>query len=979
MNENASRLYAYCLLLYEESENHDGLVYLPKCLSIISRHPFFNTFKQFLAFLYTTYISNSLDETESIERILDNFIFEVPMSNSPNTQVIFKIGSELHKLSTNPFLIDFPLDPLFHALSPEKILKILGWICTERIVIFVSNNPYLLSVIVQSFLWLLQPIKWCTPCIAIIPPGMELLLQSPTPILVGFYGSDVKLQFPKNDEIVAVYLDDDEIEMNPQKDPYPIPTRISEPIRRFLNELIYKFGASYKHPSLSQLGNSFSYSNTKVPIPGYDQKEYTTITPIPPPKNTLDPIKVKGSIMIMLREIIGDYYKFLSNGCDPMNLSNNKFCVEKYINSKDPKERPFFVKFTKTQMCAQYGKWLFDQYSPEKYLRDIIEKMQPGKIPLIQMENIITQSVTAPDPDYCMGKKSMLIKHVLNKNETFPAKLNNSLFLNNQSIPWEIVKFTYEEEFYTSIPHKINPLASIIDFQEILKLNFAKSFVEYVKKNDLKANRFWEIAKIHKSSQPNSGSRSLSSRSNNKPRSVNANTTPGIIDTSDICPFCKESHSLWEIRQKMFNNKELSISCKKCNKPFIPHFAIHPSHYNDKFKINRQQEYLNPCILLAVIEECQKTAGQILDNSYFFQYCPVIFWNLLIFFSDTKWELNCRNDGETHAYNIHEFMIKEDDELLHDSESLSEPKENRVTIPHKIANHVRWPTNINVSTFLIEHTDKAPKGNSIYSKFEKGAEKHTSRDFHQHSISNTSKLAAVIHTKDPPNIYISHKTLKLIAKEMTKNSEILSQKRSLDSMGIEKMYSTISSVVPSSRQEQIMPVYTIINNNLSGFTTQRKPKEELKITIPAEESKEGKANLQVTQKLKKKGKGTWLIRGLIKRLNVGNEFKKQGQNTKRSYAAATPCTEDFYDKCIKRQLCQNNEMVQETGRLQEKFNENIEEEKKIDEGIKKEKIATNLLCKAMEILLKNVSFANSKELVEVQNYAICNKLLEKDK
>eukprot|EP01022_Parablepharisma_sp_SALTPOND_P015326 TRINITY_DN2155_c0_g1_i1.p1 TRINITY_DN2155_c0_g1~~TRINITY_DN2155_c0_g1_i1.p1 ORF type:complete len:1113 (+),score=90.17 TRINITY_DN2155_c0_g1_i1:150-3341(+) len=955
-NEKASRLYANCLLLYEQVEDKDrGPIYLPKCLCILSRHPFFGTFKQFLAFLYTTYISNSLDETESIERILDNFIFEVPMSSSPTTQVIFKIGSELRRLSTNPFLVDFPLEPFFHVLTPDNILKIIGWICTDRIIIFVSQNPYLLGLVIQTFLWLLQPIKWCHPCIAILPSGFSYLLQSPHPLMVGVCDADMEIRFNKEDDAVAIYLDDNQIVSTLDKEPFPLPAKITDPIKRSIKELVSKMGPSPKHASLAGLGKAFEYKVVD-PLAAHGKPELTPVVPVPA---VLDPLKVKACFMPLIKDLVGDYEKYMPESNDTLEepkeqgkLSSREFDYEAYCNSKEVKERPFFSKFARTQLFEQYGEHLNDPTSSDQYLIEALKKVQSSKSLQPSIESITQQSITAPDPDYCIGKKSMLIKHVLNKCETFPAKLNNSLFLNNQSIAWEAVRSTYEEDG----EEKLNPFSSMPMIEGLMKLSFAKSFMEYFKKCETKAKKFWRITKVHKSSQPNSGSRSLSSRNNNRPRSVNTNACPGIIDTSSSCPHCTEGHSLWDIREKMHNNKELSIPCKKCGKAFIPHFSIHPSHYNSKFRKDLQQEYVNPYILLAALEEDQKHSGASLENSYFYQRCPVIFWNLLIYFSDIRLELGHHSDSEMHAYNIHEYMSK-DEEELHDSGSFSEAREFASGARPKAEAKARRHTHFNVTKFLNVHTnDQEKHRRSKFANFDKQSKYSYSRASEHSSLSNHSKGTRTEYGTKIVNIDISRKALKRMAIEMY-SSSVVSPHGSLRSERGSTPYSSV--LVPKAEAEPAQDaVFEKVEKGIDAFSTARKDKDEPKI------DQNLKVNLtsysSVKPEDKTKGKASRLIRNL--------EARWDGESTIKRSVMPMPNNCEMYDKCIKRQL------------EQKILTEPEEEKDEVDASAeKKAKVAQQFLCRAMELLLKKVSFAVDKGLVEVQNYAICNQLLDTEK
>jgi len=765
-------LYANCLLIYENAGHREQDIYLPKCLCIISKYPFFETFKQVLSFLYSTYISNGLDESESIERILDNFMFEVPMTSSPTAQVLFKVGSEVQKLAINPFLLDYPLDPLFLLLTPDNIIKILGWVCTERTIIFVSENAYLLSLIIQSFLWILQPLKWCHACIGILPPDFEYLLECPQPLLIGVCGTDLKTTFGKGDDVVAVYLDDNKIVTTLSKDRFPIPGKLAGVIKKNMRDLAGKKVLNISKEAIRKLGSAFHYRTTSDR--GYN--ELLSIAPIKRFNATLDPLKVKECFMPFIKELLGNYDKYLEEVEDTEEPKEQgkvfkqlTFNYKTYFTERDDKNSMFFEKFSKTQLFEQYGEEYDNFNASEQYLIEIVNKFQEGKQMVVQKESLIQESVTAIDPDYRIGKKSMLIKHVLNKCETFPSKLNNSLFLNMQAISWNYIHNT----------EKQNPLHLLTPIECLLHLSFAKNFVDYFHKNEAKLKKFWQIVKTHKSSQCCSGSKSYSSRNNNKTRSININACAGVIDTSSTCLHCNHIHSLWDIRKRMYNNKELYITCTKCSKTFIPHFSIQKKYHSKKHRQTLQQEYLNPSILLAVIEETQKSPGSSMDNSYFYEHCPVIFWNLLILFSDIRLELSHSSSNEVNVCTIYDYMNREEEDQ--DSGDLSEPE---LASRSKAQGKLKRGPQFNVKTFLTVHTNaQKTKGVSQGGSIKRG--------------NRTLAGAKVI------NIDLSRKAVRMMSQAVF-NTPSLAKSPSID-----------MKLVCDSEQEGV------IGKNLQDFTTKR--------------------------------------------------------------------------------------------------------------------------------------------------------------
>ena len=446
-----------------------------------------------------------------------------------------------------------------------------------------------------------------------------------------------------------------------------------------------------------------------------------------------------------------------------------------------------------------------------------------------------------------------------------------------------------------------------------MKLNFAKNYIDYFKKNEGKAKHFWQIAKPHKASQPSSGSRSLSSRNNNKIRAINANACPGIIDTSSVCTHCKECHSLWDIREKMINNKELSISCKKCAKCFIPHFAIHPFRYNNKYRRDLQQEYLNPSVLLAVLDEIQKSPTASLDNSYLYEHCPVIFWNLLIFFSDIYLELNHYSGSEVQAYTVYDYINKEEDDLQ-DSGSSSEGKEQHTVSKMKPEKKLKKQQNFNATHFLTIHTD----GNN--------STKHRGSGTFGKSRCNANQKIVTIN--------VSRKELKKTSIGLYTINDTISKKYNND----DRPRTTNRTILIP--KEGFM--FSKVEKTIADFSTTKKHCDE---RTGLSNCLMGLNSLKNEQKTK--CKGTILIEKIIQ--------KHKNKINKEKESKIVNLDIELYGNCLKNQLEKNDE-------------KEIKYEKK-------QSIAQHLLTKAMRLLLMKVSIASDKNLIEVQNFAVCNNLL----
>lgn len=100
-------------------------LFMSKTLTVCSHYPFFDSFKLFLLQLYRVSLSRS---PVPIERLIQNFILEVPLPPRGHAEIRLVVPEKTHLLRRAPgnqlHSLDFSLRPLFTLLSPENILAV---------------------------------------------------------------------------------------------------------------------------------------------------------------------------------------------------------------------------------------------------------------------------------------------------------------------------------------------------------------------------------------------------------------------------------------------------------------------------------------------------------------------------------------------------------------------------------------------------------------------------------------------------------------------------------------------------------------------------------------------------------------------------------------------------------------------------------------------------------------------------------------
>ena len=176
-DEKGNKLYCTSLKIWEqfdeiaeetvstiESKKNFSIIpdnfFIPKCLIIVSRLAFFETFERILTKFYklcNTKISIPM------EFFICHLVLTIPTPPRGYLQVNYKIDDFCCSFSLPPYnklpLLDINLAYLFNTLSLDNILKVFTCLALEYSVVFISSNDKILSACSFCLLSLLFPFQ----------------------------------------------------------------------------------------------------------------------------------------------------------------------------------------------------------------------------------------------------------------------------------------------------------------------------------------------------------------------------------------------------------------------------------------------------------------------------------------------------------------------------------------------------------------------------------------------------------------------------------------------------------------------------------------------------------------------------------------------------------------------------------------------------------------------------------------------------
>ena len=194
------------------------IVYLPKCLVILSMHPYLVAFREYLTQLHRLSkmvppSSSSINEAASaesssgdkklgivttstsasssimkqvltlpIERYITNFCSELPAPPPGSFQVQTTILDSTISIWSPPYnlplpWVSLPFSHLFQCLDVENVLKVWTALALERQVLVTSTQLSLLTTCCEILLSLLFPMKWSHAYIPVLPHFLVPILS----------------------------------------------------------------------------------------------------------------------------------------------------------------------------------------------------------------------------------------------------------------------------------------------------------------------------------------------------------------------------------------------------------------------------------------------------------------------------------------------------------------------------------------------------------------------------------------------------------------------------------------------------------------------------------------------------------------------------------------------------------------------------------------------------------------------------------
>ncbi|CAH1404549.1 unnamed protein product [Nezara viridula] len=369
VSDAAEKLYGSAVTFYERypaenltpeqkqalgacDDSEDQWTYnINKCICLLSRWPFFDTYEKFLLFLHEISCSNE-PQPVPIERFITYFLEDVPFPSPQRPRIFVQLSLSYRVILTQPEDLPLPRSgasfrQLLMNLGPENCLAILLCALTEQKMLVHSLRPDVLTSVAEAISTIMFPFKWQCPYIPLCPLGLAEVLHAPLPFLIGVDSRFFDLYDPPTD-VSCVDLDTNNITLCEEKKNLStkiLPKKASRALKSTL-ELLYKKLLLFIQQVMSKEEETVA-DNDSI------DKEFQ----IKKKEQALE-LEIQEAFIRFMANVLKGYRSYLLPITKAPTVgttdTNSLFDLQGFLRSRDKAHFKFFSLVTKTQMFIRF-------------------------------------------------------------------------------------------------------------------------------------------------------------------------------------------------------------------------------------------------------------------------------------------------------------------------------------------------------------------------------------------------------------------------------------------------------------------------------------------------------------------------------------------------------------------------------------------------------------------------------------------------
>ncbi|KAM6894658.1 DENN domain-containing protein 4C isoform 2-T2 [Lycodopsis pacificus] len=341
-----------------------------KCICLLSRWPFFESFRKFLMFLYK--LSFSGPHPLPIEKHISHFMHNVSFPSPQRPRILVQLSVYDTLVLSQPVCTPLPLSgadygTLLMNLGSENCATLLHFILLESKILLHSLRPAVLTGVAEAVVAMIFPFQWQCPYIPLCPLSLAGVLNAPCPFIVGVDSRYFDLYDPPPD-VVCVDLDTNTIYLSDEKRHSNWKNLPKKPGKSLMNAL------SNLHHQLATV----SVRQTPQEDSAVDEADFTWQK-----KKTALEMEIQEAFLRFMASILRGYRYYLKPitqaPSEKATAAGSLYDLQGFLKSRDRAHQKFYSQLTKTQIFIRFIEectFVSDKDTGLAFFDDCVEKVE---------------------------------------------------------------------------------------------------------------------------------------------------------------------------------------------------------------------------------------------------------------------------------------------------------------------------------------------------------------------------------------------------------------------------------------------------------------------------------------------------------------------------------------------------------------------------------------------------------------------------
>uniref|UniRef100_A0A669B891 DENN domain containing 4C n=1 Tax=Oreochromis niloticus TaxID=8128 RepID=A0A669B891_ORENI len=339
-----------------------------KCICLLSRWPFFESFRKFLMFIYKFSVSGP--HPLPIEKHISHFMHNVSFPSPQRPRILVQLSVNDTLILSQPVCTPLPLSgadygTLLMNLGSENCATLLHFVLLESKILLHSLRPAVLTGVAEAVVAMIFPFQWQCPYIPLCPLSLAGVLNAPCPFIVGVDSRYFDLYDPPPD-VVCVDLDTNTIYLSDEKKHSNWKNLPKKPCKSLINSL-----SNLHHQLATVMPDGSAVDMTPMDADFTWHKKRTALE-----------MEIQEAFLRFMASILKGYRSYLKPitqaPSEKTTAADSLYDLQGFLKSRDRAHQKFYSQLTKTQIFIRFIEectFVSDKDTGLAFFDDCVEKV----------------------------------------------------------------------------------------------------------------------------------------------------------------------------------------------------------------------------------------------------------------------------------------------------------------------------------------------------------------------------------------------------------------------------------------------------------------------------------------------------------------------------------------------------------------------------------------------------------------------------